>query len=90
MIAKLHIEIVVKNGITCLKQSYCTPPFKVVNITEDKSSPQLQLMLMNSSPGILDEDDYEQKIELSEPNTYLSDEVEIITVLNSTNYLIIK
>ena len=31
-----------------------------------------------------------QKIELSEPNTYLSDEVEIITVLNSTNYLIIK
>jgi urease accessory protein len=66
MIAKLHIEIVVKNGITCLKQSYCTSPFKVVNITEDKSSPQLQLMLMNSSPGILDEDDYEQKIELEE------------------------
>jgi urease accessory protein len=66
MIAKLHIEIVVKNGITCLKQSYCTPPFKVLNITEDKSSTQLQLMLMNSSPGILDEDDYEQKIELVE------------------------
>jgi urease accessory protein len=66
MIAKLHIETFFKIGITCLKQSYCTPPFKVVNITEDKSSPQLQLMLMNSSPGILDEDDYEQKIELAE------------------------
>ena len=38
MIAKLHIETIFKNGITCLKQSYCTPPFKVANITEDKSS----------------------------------------------------
>jgi urease accessory protein len=66
MIAKLHIALIFKNGITCMKENYCTPPFKVVNITEDKSSPQLQLMLMNSSPGILDEDDYEQKIELAE------------------------
>jgi urease accessory protein len=66
MIAKLHIETFFKNGITCLKQSYCTPPFKVANITEDKSSPSLQLMLMSSSPGILDEDEYELKIELEE------------------------
>jgi urease accessory protein len=66
MIAKLHIETILKNGITCLKQSYFTPPFKVANITEDKSSPSLQLMLMSSSPGILDEDEYELKIELGE------------------------
>lgn len=66
MIAKLHIETICKNRITCLKQSYCTPPFKVANITEDKSSPLLQLMLMSSSPGILDEDEYELKIELGE------------------------
>lgn len=66
MIAKLHIETIFKNGITCLKQSYCTPPFKVANITEDKSSSLLQLMLMSSSPGVLDEDEYELKIELEE------------------------
>jgi len=63
MIAKLHIETISKKGITCLKQSYCTPPFKVANITEDKSSNRLQLMLMSSSPGILDDDEYELKIE---------------------------
>lgn len=66
MIAKLHIETIFKNGITQLKQSYSTPPFKIANITEDKSSPLLQLMLMSSSPGILDEDEYELKIELGE------------------------
>ena len=66
MIAKLRIETFFKNGITCLKQSYCTSPFKVANITEDKSSASLQLMLMSSSPGILDEDEYELKIELGE------------------------
>jgi urease accessory protein len=66
MIAKLYIETIFKNGITCLKQSYCTPPFKVANITEDKSSSSLQLMLMSSSPGILGEDEYELKIELGE------------------------
>ena len=31
-----------------------------------------------------------QKVKLLEQNTYLSGEVEIITVFNSTNYLIIK
>jgi urease accessory protein len=66
MIAKLYIETGLKKSITCLKQSYFTSPFKVANITEDKSSPQLQLMLMSSSPGILDEDEYELKIELGE------------------------
>jgi urease accessory protein len=66
MIAKLHIETVLKDGITCLKQSYCTAPFKVANITEDKTSAQLHLMLMCSSPGILDGDEYELKIEMGE------------------------
>lgn len=66
MIAKLDIETIFKNGITSLKRSYFTPPFKVANITEDKSSPDLQLMLMSSSPGILDEDEYELKMELGE------------------------
>jgi urease accessory protein len=37
-----------------------------MNITEDKKSNHLNLMLMNSSPGILDEDAFEIKIEVVE------------------------
>ena len=35
-----------------------------MNITEDKTAGQLHLILMSSSPGILDGDEYEIKIEL--------------------------
>jgi urease accessory protein len=66
MIATLHIRTGDRNGITYLDQSYCTPPFKVANITEDKRARPLHLMLMNSSPGILDGDDYTMKIEVEE------------------------
>jgi urease accessory protein len=66
MNADLHIQTNCLNGITTLGKSYFTPPFKVANITEDKRSKWLQLMLMSSSPGILDGDRYNLKIELSE------------------------
>jgi urease accessory protein len=64
--ARLTIQAGVRNGITCLEQSYSTAPFKLANITEDKRSKQLQLVLMSSSPGILDGDEYEKKIEMGE------------------------
>ncbi|MEO5564178.1 MAG: urease accessory protein UreD [Chitinophagaceae bacterium] len=70
MIAKLHIQTNCANGKTSLGQTYFTPPFKVANITEDKRSPWLHLMIMNSSPGVLDGDDYEIKIDLNE-NSFL-------------------
>ena len=66
MNAKLHIQVSKRNGITYLEHCYATPPFKVANITEDKMSEQLQLMMMSSSPGILDKDVYELKISLDE------------------------
>ena len=53
MNAQLHIQTALRNGITYLKNCYATPPFKLANITEDKQSHELQLMLMSSSPGIL-------------------------------------
>lgn len=37
-----------------------------MNITEDKTQQQLHLMLMSSSPGILDGDEYDIKISLEE------------------------
>ncbi|HSN60739.1 MAG TPA: urease accessory protein UreD, partial [Ferruginibacter sp.] len=39
-------------------------PLKVANITEDKKINPLQLMLMSSSPGILDTDEYDFKIDV--------------------------
>ena len=66
MISQLHIQTADRNGITYLKQSYCTPPFKVANITEDKKAGPLHLMLMCSSPGILDGDDYQLKFNIEE------------------------
>lgn len=66
MIANLDIQTIYKGGVTRLAKSYFTAPFKVANITEDKRSEWLQLMLMSSSPGILDGDQYKIKIELGE------------------------
>lgn len=66
MNAFLHIQAGFKNDKTYLKKAYYTTPFKLANITEDKSQPVLHLMLMSSSPGVLDGDNYHLKIELEE------------------------
>ena len=64
MKASLHIQTSCRGDITYLKKAYCTQPFKVANITEDKKDRMLRLMLMSSSPGILDGDEYDMKIDL--------------------------
>lgn len=66
MTASLHIQASARDGITYLKQGYFSPPLKIANITEDKKAPCLHLMLMSSSPGILDDDDYQIKIEVDQ------------------------
>ena len=66
MIAKLHIQTAQTNGVTFLKGCYFTTPLKVANITEDKKGATLRLMLTSSSPGILDGDDYQLKIDVAE------------------------
>ncbi len=64
MKASLHIEAFAANGITHLSKCFCSPPFKVMNITEDKSAAELLLMVMSASPGILDGDEYDINIVL--------------------------
>lgn len=65
MKARLYIRAACRNGSTWLKNVYYTPPFKTADITENKTG-KLRLMLMSSSPGILDEDSYDIQIELEE------------------------
>ncbi len=64
MISELHILTTVAGNRTILKNAFFTTPFKVANITENKQSGVLDLMIMSSSPGILDGDEYRMKIEL--------------------------
>ncbi|MBS1565466.1 MAG: urease accessory protein UreD [Bacteroidetes bacterium] len=68
MNAHVHISTGLRGEHTYLKNVYCTPPFKVANITEDKKAPTLHLMLMSSSPGILDGDRYLLEIDISAGN----------------------
>jgi urease accessory protein len=66
MIAKVSIKTVSRRGKTILKNAFANQPFKLADITEDNCSQTLQLMLMSSSPGVLDNDKFEIKIELQE------------------------
>src|SRR6478672_12392710 len=58
MIHNLQITAAVKNERTILKDCFFTQPFRVANISEDKNDPRLYLMVMSSSPGLLNEDEY--------------------------------
>lgn len=60
--ATVHAEAMVRDGKTVLASSFCDAPFKLADITEDRKSSQLRLMLMCSSPGVLDGDNYQFRL----------------------------
>ncbi len=64
MNSNVTIRIAAADGVSRLASAYYTPPFKVANITEDKRGPFLELMLMCSSPGVLDGDEQDFRVEL--------------------------
>lgn len=63
--AKVHIRTALRNGKTILQNAYSSSPFKLADITEDRSRNELKLMLMSSSPGMLDADDYSFDIDVA-------------------------
>ena len=65
---QLHFSVASRGNRTYLNKSFCTPPFRIVDITEDKKSALAYLMTMSSSPGILDHDFHDIKI-TAEPHT---------------------
>src|SRR4051812_46678781 len=69
MIARVSIYTAFRESQTYLKNSFADTPFKVANVTEDKKDRSLKLMLMSSSPGILDGDDYRIEILLGEDSS---------------------
>lgn len=66
MRSALQITAGFKNNKTYLKKSFCSQPFKLGNVTEDRTKRLMKLMIMSSSPGILDNDNYEINIDVEE------------------------
>lgn len=64
MLSNLSITGGFKNGRSYLKDTYYTRPFRVANIGEDKTDPDLYLMIMSSSPGILDTDHQDVEVRM--------------------------
>ncbi len=69
----LHIIAGYKNNKTYLEYCFYKQPFKLANITENKTGDSLRLMITSSSPGILDNDNYSIKVEVkSNAKVYLA------------------
>ena len=49
---------------TILKDVYFTTPFNLVEVRENKNNPLLEMMVMSSSPGLLNDDFYDITIEV--------------------------
>ena len=58
----LDIETVCRSGSASLKRGYAAHPYKIVDITEERPGCLLDLMIMSSSPGILDGDHYHSQV----------------------------
>ncbi|RAJ80283.1 urease accessory protein [Chitinophaga dinghuensis] len=63
---RLTITSGFKNQRSYLKDTFFTPPFRVADISEHRSDPAVYLMIMSSSPGMLDGDDYDIDIVVEE------------------------
>jgi len=70
MISKLTIVAGFKEERSYLKDTFFTRPFRVANVGQYKTDDALYLMVMSSSPGLLDRDQYDISIKL-EANTRL-------------------
>nr|ALA55566.1 urease accessory protein UreD [Myroides marinus] len=66
MICSLDIKIEQREGTSYLKDAYFTQPFRVVPVGQYKRDKAAYLMIMSSSPGLLDNDDHRITIELAE------------------------
>ncbi len=70
MISKIKISTAVEDGRTRLKDSFYNAPYKVVHYGSSQAAEHLELIIMSSSPGILDEDRLEINIEAREGSRF--------------------
>jgi len=70
MISKIKISTAVEDGKTRLKDSFYNAPYKVVHYGSSPNAEHLELIIMSSSPGILDEDRLEIGIDVREGSRF--------------------
>ena len=62
----LHFTVACKNDKTFLEEGFYKQPFKLANITENKTEGLLRIMITSSSPGVLNNDNYNIEFEIKE------------------------
>ncbi|MHC5201293.1 urease accessory protein UreD [Myroides sp. LJL119] len=71
MVCSLDVLIQLrKDGYSFLKDAYVTPPFRIVPVGQYKKDKAAYLMIMSTSPGLLDGDDHQISVTL-EPDCIL-------------------
>jgi urease accessory protein len=66
----LHVTVGHRATGSYPRHVYCTPPFNLANISQDRDDPAVYMMTMSSSPGILDGDDLDVRV-IAEPGSRL-------------------
>lgn len=69
MISNLDIRVEQRDGVSFLKDAYVTQPFRIVPVGQYKKDNAAYLMIMSSSPGLLDGDDHQINIHLAQKST---------------------
>lgn len=65
MICALDIKIAQRQGRSYLQDAYVTQPFRIVPVGQYKRDMAAYLMMMSSSPGLLDGDDHRISVQLA-------------------------
>lgn len=66
MISSLNITLAQRSGNSYLKDAYVTQPFRIVPVGQYRRDSGAYLMIMSSSPGLLDKDHHQIQINLEE------------------------
>ena len=66
MICKLDVKISQRQGKSYLKDAFVTQPFRIVPVGQYRRDDAEYLMMMSSSPGLLDGDDHRINVEVED------------------------
>lgn len=66
MVCSLDIKIEQRDGVSFLKDAYVTQPFRIVPVGQYRRDKAAYLMIMSSSPGLLDGDDHRLEVRVAE------------------------
>jgi len=66
MISALTIQVAQRDGKSYLKDAYFTQPFRIVPVGHYRKDRAAYLMIMSSSPGLLDGDEHQIQIDIAE------------------------